>query len=92
MTSAQCRAARALVEMDQAHLAEVAKVSRNVVVDFEKGRRMPIANNLAALRRTLEAAGVIFIDPEGGGAGVRLKTLSQDQGLRPEDLNASNDD
>jgi predicted transcriptional regulator len=50
---AQCRAARALVEMDQADLARKAVVSRNVIVDFERGSRTPLANNLAAIKRVL---------------------------------------
>lgn len=33
---------------------------------------MTSANDLA-IRRTLEAAGVEFIDENGGGAGVRLR-------------------
>ena len=35
---------------------------------------MTVANGLA-VRRALEAAGVEFIDENGGGAGVRLKKL-----------------
>jgi predicted transcriptional regulator len=70
---AQCRAARALVDMDQADLARKAVVSRNVIVDFEKGNRTPLANNLSAIRTALESAGVEFIAANGGGPGVRLK-------------------
>ncbi|MER9634258.1 MULTISPECIES: helix-turn-helix domain-containing protein [unclassified Mesorhizobium] len=73
ISPAQIRAARALVEMDQAVLARNASVSRNTVVDFEKGRRMPNPNNLAAMRAALETAGVIFLDKNGDGPGVRLR-------------------
>lgn len=73
MKPEQCRAARALVDMDQAVLANAAHVSRNVIVDFEKGRRTPTVNNLAAIRTALEAAGVIFVDENGEGPGVRLR-------------------
>ncbi|MFN3507465.1 MAG: helix-turn-helix transcriptional regulator [Allorhizobium sp.] len=73
ISPAQCRAARALVEMDQATLAEAANLSRNTVVDFEKGRRTPNTNNLIALEAALEAAGVIFVAENGEGAGVRLR-------------------
>ncbi|MER9631759.1 helix-turn-helix domain-containing protein [Mesorhizobium sp. M0296] len=59
--------------MDQAVLARNASVSRNTVVDFEKGRRMPNPNNLAAMRAALETAGVIFVDKNGDGPGVRLR-------------------
>jgi len=72
----QCRAGRALVEMDQAALAAKANVSRNTIVDFEKGRRSPNANNLAAIRSALESAGVIFVEENGEGPGVRLKKLA----------------
>jgi transcriptional regulator with XRE-family HTH domain len=73
ITPAQCRAARGLVELDQAHLAQRAHVSRNVIVDFEKGRRTPTVNNLAAIRSALEAAGVEFTN--GGQPGVRTDLL-----------------
>jgi predicted transcriptional regulator len=71
ITPAQCRAARALVEMDQAVLARRAVVPRNVIVDFEKGSRIPLANNLAAITRVLEESGVEFTD--GDQPGVRLR-------------------
>ena len=32
-----------------------------------------MANNLAAIKRTLEEAGIIFIAENGEGPGVRLK-------------------
>ena len=57
----------------QAHLAAAARVSRMTIVDFEAGRRLPYANNLAAIRAALEAAGVEFIAENGGGPGVRLR-------------------
>jgi DNA-binding XRE family transcriptional regulator len=71
ITPAQCRATRALVELDQANLAQRANLSRNVIVDFEKGRRTPTANNLVAIQVVLEAAGVEFTN--GDRPGVRLK-------------------
>jgi DNA-binding XRE family transcriptional regulator len=71
ITPAQCRAARGLIAMHQATLAEAANVTRNVIIDFEKGRRMPGRNNLAAIQRVLEEAGVEFTN--GNAPGVRLK-------------------
>lgn len=70
---AQCRAARALVDLDQNQLAASASVSRGVIIDFEKGKRTPGTNNLKAIRQALEEAGVDFIEPNGGGPGVRLR-------------------
>lgn len=69
----QCRAARALLDMDQATLAASASVSRNVIIDFEKGRRVPTRNNLIAIRRALEAAGVIFTNGAAPGVGRKKK-------------------
>jgi transcriptional regulator with XRE-family HTH domain len=73
ISPSQCRAARALIELDQNDLASAASVSRGVIIDFEKGRRTPGANNLAAIRAALESAGVEFISANGGGPGVRLR-------------------
>ncbi len=96
ISPAQCRAARGLVDLDQASLAERATVSRNTVIDFEKGRRVPSANNLAAIRAALESAGVIFVDANGEGPGVRLRKDKQDNGapatIPVENLNAENDE
>ena len=71
MTPDQSRAARGLLDWSQAELAARSNLSESTVRDYEKGRRVPSINNLAAIRRALEAAGVEFID--GDQPGVRLK-------------------
>jgi transcriptional regulator with XRE-family HTH domain len=74
LTPAQSRAARGLVAWSQDQLAARAGVGNSTVRDFEKGRRVPIDDNLAAIRRALEEAGVEFIPAKGGrGVGVRLR-------------------
>jgi len=73
ITPSQCRAARSLINLDQNDLAKAASVSRGVIIDFEKERRTPGKNNLAAIRQALETAGVIFIPSNGNGPGVRLR-------------------
>jgi hypothetical protein len=75
LTSAQVRAARALLRWSAADLAAnsqvgVATIRRVEVID---GELPVIAANEAALRRALENAGVEFIDENGGGPGVRLR-------------------
>jgi transcriptional regulator with XRE-family HTH domain len=70
MTPDQSRAARGLLDWSQAELAARSNLSESTIRDFEKGRRIPSINNLAAIRRALEAAGVEFID--GNQPGVRL--------------------
>jgi transcriptional regulator with XRE-family HTH domain len=69
MTPDQSRAARGLLDWSQAELAVRSNLSESTIRDFEKGRRVPSINNLAAIRRALEAAGVEFID--GDQPGVR---------------------
>ena len=72
ITAAKCRGARAMLGVSQTELAQQANVSRQTIVDFERGARTPYANNLLAIRAALETAGVEFIEENGGGAGVRL--------------------
>jgi hypothetical protein len=43
-------------------------------VEVVEGEIPVTAANEAALRKALEAAGVEFIDENGGGPGVRLRT------------------
>ena len=68
----QCRGARAMLGWSQGELARAASVSKTTVVDFERGLRVPHRNNLAAIRRAFEDAGIKFIAENGGGAGLRL--------------------
>ena len=75
LTSAQIRAARALVRWRAQDLARESSVGVATIRRAELSERetsMTAANDLA-IRRTLEAAGVEFIDENGGGAGVRLR-------------------
>ena len=71
---AQSRAARGLVAWSQLELARRSNLSESTIRDFEKGRRVPSINNVTAIRQALEAAGVEFIESNGGGAGVRLRS------------------
>ena len=67
---ALCRAARGLVGMTQADLAEKSNVSLPTIKNFERGASVPYPNNLAAIVAALETAGVEFTN--GDQPGVRL--------------------
>lgn len=73
LTPAQCRAARALIAWSQVDLETASKVTKKTIADFEREARMPYDRTLAAIRAALEAAGVIFVDENGQGPGVRLR-------------------
>jgi hypothetical protein len=73
LTSSQCRAGRALIEWSQQQLSQVAAIDLQTIADFEKRFRAADETTRRRLRAALEAAGVVFIAENGGGAGVRLK-------------------
>jgi transcriptional regulator with XRE-family HTH domain len=64
----QCRAARGWLGWTQDDLAKRAKVGLSTVRDFEAGRRTPIPNNLDALRRAIEEAGIRLLYTDDGKA------------------------
>jgi transcriptional regulator with XRE-family HTH domain len=71
MSPEQSRAARGWLGLSQDQLAAMASVSLSTVRDFEKGRRSPIANNLAAIRRVFEENGIHFLfHPDGRASGI----------------------
>lgn len=71
MTPIQCRAGRALVGMTQQALAERSGLTRKSVMLFEGGERSMLPDNVRAVRRELEAAGVELLG--GARVGVRLR-------------------
>jgi DNA-binding XRE family transcriptional regulator len=73
MRPAQCRAARALLDITQPELAKLAGLGLSTVVDFEKERRQVSVAAVESIQRALRQAGIEFIDENGGGLGVRLR-------------------
>ncbi len=71
----QSRAGRALLGWSQTDLADRSNVSLSTIRDFETGRRTPMVNNLAAMRRALEEAGVVLFND--GAPGARLMPRSE---------------
>jgi len=76
MSPVQCRMARAALGLGVRELAAAAKVSTDTVARFERGEDLK-ERTIEALQRTFEAAGVEFINENGGGPGVRLKKRLQ---------------
>jgi len=79
LTSAQLRAGRALIRWSAEDLARASAVGLTTIRRAELAESetsMTAANDLA-VRRALEAAGVEFIDENGGGPGVRLRKPSE---------------
>lgn len=74
--SIQLRAGRALIGWDQKDLAAAAHLSLPTIKRMETsgGEVRGTARNVWKIQRALENAGVEFIDENGGGPGVRLKS------------------
>lgn len=68
----QSKMARAAVGWGVRDLAKEAGVSVDTVSRLERGEELQ-PRTLAAIQAALEAAGVIFIDSNGDGPGVRLR-------------------
>ncbi|MEE9925811.1 MAG: transcriptional regulator [Brucella anthropi] len=81
MLPVQCRMARVALNIGVRELAEMAKVSTNTITRFETLDRADSETSITplkprtieAIQAALEAAGVIFIDQNGNGPGVRLR-------------------
>ena len=72
MDAAQCRMARAALQIDVRGLAAIAGVSPTTITRLERGDVL-YPRTVEAIRIALEAAGVEFIPENGRGAGVRLR-------------------
>lgn len=70
----QCRAARGLLNWSQEALSKESGVTKKTIADFERGAvSKPQSRTLRDLRVAFERAGLEFIAPNGGGAGVRWR-------------------
>jgi hypothetical protein len=79
LTSAQIRAARALIRWSAEDLARHASLGVTTIrrAELQDDKTSMTASNDQAVRRALESAGVEFIDANGGGPGVRLRQPQQ---------------
>jgi hypothetical protein len=75
ISAGQIRAARALIRWTAEDLSANASLGVATIrrAELTEGPLRMTASNLAAVRRTLEEAGIEFIFENGGGPGVRLR-------------------
>jgi transcriptional regulator with XRE-family HTH domain len=72
MKAVQLRMARAAIGWGVRELGEKAGVAANTVTRIENGADAK-QSTMDKLKRALEAAGVEFIEENGGGPGARLR-------------------
>jgi transcriptional regulator with XRE-family HTH domain len=72
VTREQVKMARAAMGWGVRDLAAKIGVAANTISRFENGSDA-YGETLRKIRRAFEDEGIIFIDENGGGAGVRLK-------------------
>ena len=72
MLPVQCKMSRAALGWGVRELAAKAEISIETVWRFENGEQLR-ERTIATIRATLERAGAVFIDSNGGGPGVRLR-------------------
>ena len=71
MTPEQSRAARGWLGWSQVELGRRANVSQRTVQSFERGRKMPHRNSIAAMRGAIEEAGIrLIFDDAGAAVGI----------------------
>ena len=75
ITGSQIRMARHHLRWTAKQLAEKAGVGLSTVQRMESVDGVPPSNkpNLKAVKMALEDAGIVFIDENGGGPGLRLR-------------------
>ena len=76
MRAIQIKMARAAVGWGVRELAKKAGVTANTVTRIENGADAR-QSTIDRLQHALEAAGIEFIDENGGGPGVRLRKRHQ---------------
>jgi transcriptional regulator with XRE-family HTH domain len=77
ITGAQVKAARLLLGWSQKKLAAETGVTTATIAKFEGGTQPPPMLDVSVVRRMLNDAGVIFVEENGDGPGVRLRKGSR---------------
>lgn len=77
LTGKQIVAARGLLDLKQADLAEAADVAKLTIIKLENGQVRPHLRTMEKIRAVLESRGIEFTN--GDGIGVRLKYRSANE-------------
>jgi len=93
----QVKAGRVLLGWSQSDLSRASSVSEPTIkrLESQDGELGGRADTAAKIVAALESAGVIFVEENGEGAGVRLRkttTGAMAASIPIEDLNAENDE
>ena len=83
LTREQVRAARALLNLSEGRLAELARVSTEVVQQYEDAGTASHISTSNVLRRALEEAGVEFF-AENGSVCVHFRKNPAEEGVMPQ--------
>jgi DNA-binding XRE family transcriptional regulator len=79
VTSAQVRMARAALNWTVRDLAAATGLHRNTITNIEVGRYAGDPATLNLIKEVLIREGVVFIDENGGGPGVRLRKSAKEK-------------
>ena len=85
MTPEHCRAARGWLDWSQTDLSKRANIGLSTIRQFENGIRTPITNNMLAMRRAFEQAGITLTDEPAGivYAGTSASSDTNGTGTAP---------
>ena len=72
MLAVQCKMARVALGLGVRELAAAAQVSPDTIARLERGEELK-SRTAEAIKGALESAGVIFVEENGEGPGVRLR-------------------
>ena len=96
ITPAQIRAARAMLDLTIERLSQESGVAALLILQIESGNGYDATPaDHAALKQALERQGLLFLESGQagpGGAGLRLAAADHQEGMRPEELNSTNND
>ncbi len=80
IVTSQLRGARGILGWSQTDLSKASGLALSTVKRMEAGSGpvRGISENVWKIQHALERAGIVFIDENGGGSGVRLRQPTED--------------